>query len=81
MLSSVDVVNPRRACCLCVCSLYHYRSNPSSLHPKSSTYRFIIGFCWILTRGFLKKPSVQELWHHLLTTFTAAQSMALFLTG
>ena len=29
---------------------------------------------------FRKKPSVQELWHHLLTAITAAQSMALFLT-
>ena len=38
--------------CLSVCSLYHYRSNSSSLRPNSSTYRFIIGFCWISTRGF-----------------------------
>ena len=66
------LINPRRAyaarvtvlalsVCVCVCSLYHYRSNPSSLRPKSSTYRFIIGFCWISIRGFSKKTSVQEL--------------------
>ena len=83
------VINPRRACaarvtvlalsvCVCVCV---FRRNPSSLRPKSSTYRFIIGFCWISTCGFLKKPSVQELWRHLLTTITAARSMALFSNG
>ena len=63
---------------MCVCV---FRSDPSSLRPKSGMYRFIIGFCWISTRGFSKKPSVQELWRHLLTTITAARSMALFSTG
>ena len=81
------VINPRHACAarvtvlalfVCVCV---FRRNPSSLRPKSSTYRFIIGFCWISTRGISKKPSVQEIWRHLLTTITAARSMALFSTG
>ena len=38
-------------CFVCLCVRY---SNPSSLRPKSSTYRFIIGFCWISTREFSK---------------------------
>ena len=91
-LSKITVINPRRVCavrvtvlalsvCVCVCSLYHYRSSPSSLRPQSSTYRFIIGFCWNTTRGFSKEPSVQEFWRHLFTTITAARSMALFSTG
>ena len=40
--------------CLSVCVCV-FRRNPSSLRPKSSMYRFIIGFCWISTRGFSKK--------------------------
>ena len=57
------IINPRRACAarvtvlaLCVCV------SVCLLPATNCICGIIIGFSWISTRGFSKKPSVQKLW-------------------
>ena len=67
------LVNPRRACvrvtvvvlcvclfvCLSVCLFPLWRP----LKPETNdTHWFLLGFSWILIRGFSKKTPVQKLW-------------------
>ena len=75
-MREVTVVNPRRACarvtvlvlCVCVSVCLCIRLFPlwllqRPLKPANNdTHGSLLGFSWILTRGFSKKPSVKKLW-------------------
>ena len=45
--------------CLCV---YLFLLQRSFISASNDTHGFLLGFSWILTRGFSKKPSVRKLW-------------------
>ena len=51
--------------CLCVCVSICSHSSCIKVHLylQPTTPIVFLGFSWIQTCGFLKKPSVQELWH------------------
>ena len=63
---TTGIINPRRACaarvtvCLSVTALAAtaFVSACNQQHLR----HYIIGFSWISTRGFSKKPSTQKLW-------------------
>ena len=74
----LKVINPRRACarvtvlvlcvCVCVCvypsvCLFQVQLLQRTFTPAINDSRgFLVGFSWILIRGFSKKPSLQKLW-------------------